>query len=88
VLLLGRPKAAILYALFAIMVPVWLGAAVVLHHLPTLSLIAILPSIILLPKPLAWAFKQPKQPVPIPALGANVVWNLSTNTVLALTLFV
>lgn len=88
VLLLGRPKAAILYALFAILVPVSLIASVALDYLPTMSLVAILPSLILLPKPLGWAFKGPKQPVPIPALGANVVWNLSTNVVLALTLFV
>ncbi len=87
VLLLGRPKAAILYALFAILVPVSLIAAVALDYLPTLSLVAMLPSLILLPKPLGWAFKRPKQPVPIPALGANVIWNLSTNFVLALTLF-
>lgn len=88
VLLLGRPKAAVFYALFAILVPVSLIATVALDYLPTLALVAILPSLILLPKPLAWAFKQPRQPVPIPALGANVIWNLSTNVVLALTLFV
>ena len=68
--------------------PVSLIAAVALDYLPTLSLVAILPSLILLPKPLGWAFKQPLEPVPIPALGANVIWNLSTNVVLALTLFV
>jgi 1,4-dihydroxy-2-naphthoate octaprenyltransferase len=87
VLLLGRPKAALLYALFAILVPVSLIVAVALDYLPTLSLVAMLPSLILLPKPLGWAFRQPREPVPIPALGANVIWNLSTNTVLALTLF-
>jgi len=26
------------------------------------------------------------QPVPIPAMGANVTWNLATNTVLAIAL--
>jgi 1,4-dihydroxy-2-naphthoate octaprenyltransferase len=88
VLLLGRPKAAMLYALFGILVPVSLIVAVALDYLPMLSLIAMLPSLILLPKPLSWAFRQPRDPVPIPALGANVIWNLSTNVVLALTLFV
>ncbi|NIN70392.1 MAG: prenyltransferase [Gemmatimonadetes bacterium] len=87
VLLLGRPKAAVLYASFAILVPVSLIAAVALDYLPTLALAAIVPSLILLPKPLGWAFKKPRQPVPIPALGANVIWNLSTNTLLALALF-
>jgi 1,4-dihydroxy-2-naphthoate octaprenyltransferase len=88
VLLLGRPKAAVLYALFAILVPVWLIAAVSFAQLPKLSLVAALPSLILLPKPLGWAFKRSHAAVPIPALGANVIWNLSTNAVLALTLFV
>jgi 1,4-dihydroxy-2-naphthoate octaprenyltransferase len=88
VLLLGRPKAAILYALFAILVPVWLLAAVSLAFLPKLALAAILPSLILLPKPLGWAFKRSQDPVPVPALGANVIWNLATNLVLGLMLFV
>jgi len=35
---------------------------------------------------LRWAFTRPEDPVPIPALGANVPWNLATNTVLAAAL--
>ncbi len=42
----------------------------------------------LLAKPLAWAFDDTREPVPIPALGANVAWNLATNTVLAAALAV
>ncbi len=88
VLLLGRNKAATLYALCAMLVPVSLVASVGLAHLPTLALAAIVPSLIFLAKPLAWAFKSPQGPVPLPALGANVIWNLTTNAVLAVTLFV
>jgi hypothetical protein len=53
--------------------------------LPTICLAAVLPSL-LLAKPLRWAFGDPWQAVPIPALGANVVWNLATNSVMAAAL--
>jgi hypothetical protein len=33
-----------------------------------------------------WALSDPARPVPIPALGANVIWNLATNSVLAISL--
>ena len=59
--------------------------AVALGALPAFCLAAVLPSLLLV-KPLAWAFARPQEPVPLPALGANVVWNLSTNTVLAAAL--
>jgi hypothetical protein len=49
--------------------------------------VAVLPSL-LLAQPLAWAFGDTRKPVPIPAMGANVVWNLATNTVLAIALAV
>jgi hypothetical protein len=55
--------------------------------LPYLSLIAVLPSLLLV-KPLSWAFSTPSEAVPIPALGANVAWNHATNLVLAGTLIV
>jgi hypothetical protein len=35
-----------------------------------------------------WAISDPAQPVPIPAMAANVIWNLATNTVLAIALIV
>ena len=50
-----------------------------------LCLAAVVPSV-LLAKPLVWAVSDPARPVPIPALGANVIWNLATNTVLGITL--
>ncbi len=87
VLLLGRQKAAWVYALCAFAVPVTLIAAVYHHHLPTWALIAIAPSLLFLGKPLRWALTAAQDPVPIPALGSNVIWNLSTNSVLAIALF-
>ena len=56
-----------------------------LGALPVHALAATLPSL-LLAKPLAWALGDTREPVPVPALGANVAWNLATNTVLALAL--
>lgn len=85
VLLLGRGPAALVYAAAAILTPVSIVTAVALGHLPLPALAAILPSA-LLARPLAWAFRDAHQPVPLPALGLNVAWNLATNTVLALAL--
>jgi hypothetical protein len=45
----------------------------------------VLPSALLV-KPLAWAFRDSRLAVPLPAMAANVVWNLATNAVLALAL--
>ena len=56
-----------------------------LGALPRLALLALVPSL-MLAKPLAWALARPQEAVPLPALGANVIWNLSTNTLVALTL--
>ena len=58
-------------------------AGVVLGALPVWVLLGALPSL-LLAKPLAWCFGDTSQPVPIPALGSNVIWNLATNTLLAI----
>lgn len=87
VILLGRKNAARIYILVGLATPVALIAAVVLGVLPALCLIAALPSL-LLAKPLQWAVSDASKPVPIAALGANVVWNLATNTLVALTLVV
>ena len=59
--------------------------AVGLGVLPGLALLATLPSL-LLAKPVSWALASPQAPVPLPALAANVIWNLATNAVLALAL--
>jgi 1,4-dihydroxy-2-naphthoate octaprenyltransferase len=85
VILLGRRTAAGLYAVMALLAPASILVAVALGALPPVALAAVLPSL-LLAKPLGWAGARPREPVPIPALGANVVWNLGTNTVLALSL--
>jgi 1,4-dihydroxy-2-naphthoate octaprenyltransferase len=87
VLLFGRRAAAALYALAALLVPASLVLAVALGALPWLALVAALPSL-MLAKPLGWAFTRPQEPVPVPALGANVAWNLATNSVLAAALVV
>jgi len=87
VLMLGRKGAALVYATAALLTPVSIVVAVVLRALPVHALAATLPSL-LLAKPLLWAFGDTREPVPVPALGANVVWNLATNAVLALALAV
>ena len=85
VLLLGRKGGALVYAAAALLAPASIVAATALGALPFAALAAVLPSLLLL-QPLAWAFGDTQQPVPLPALGKNVVWNLATNAVLALAL--
>jgi len=85
VIQLGRPRAAIVYAIAGLLTPASIVLSVVLNSLPLFALVALLPSILLV-KPLQWAFKSPNEDVPIPALGANVAWNLLTNLLLAVGL--
>jgi 1,4-dihydroxy-2-naphthoate octaprenyltransferase len=85
VILLGRRAAAWTYAIAGIATPLAIIGGVFLQVLPSLCLIAVLPSWLLI-KPLRWALTEPCSPVPIPALGANVVWNLATNSMMALAL--
>ena len=85
VLMLGRKGAALVYAGAAALAPLAIVAAVGLKAFPPVALVAVVPSL-LLAKPLLWAFGDAREPVPIPALGANVAWNLATNSVLALAL--
>jgi len=87
VLMLGRRGAALVYAAAAFATPAAIVVAVLLGALPEHALAATLPSLFLA-KPLRWAFGDTREPVPIPALGANVVWNLATNAVLAIALAV
>jgi 1,4-dihydroxy-2-naphthoate octaprenyltransferase len=87
VLLLGRRPAALVYAVAAIATPVFIAGSVVIGWLPALALLGALPSLLLL-KPLQWAIGDADQPVPISALGANVAWNLATNTLIAVGLVV
>lgn len=87
VLMLGRKAAAMVYAVAALGVPAWIAGCYLYGLFPAWALAAALPSL-LLAKPLAWAFGDTAEPVPIPALGANVVWNLATNTVLGVALLI
>jgi len=83
--LLGRAGAARAYVILGWAVPVCLVVAVAWGALPAITLLACLPSLALI-APTRWALTSPLEPVPLPALGANVVWNLATNTVLAICL--
>jgi 1,4-dihydroxy-2-naphthoate octaprenyltransferase len=85
VLLLGRKGAALTYAGAAALTPLAIVAAVALKALPPAALVAVVPSLLLL-KPLAWAFGDTREPVPVAGLAANVAWNLATNAVLAYAL--
>jgi 1,4-dihydroxy-2-naphthoate octaprenyltransferase len=87
VLILGRRRAALVYAVAAILTPVAIVLGVLVGSLPPQALAAAVPSLVLA-KPLAWAFGDTTKPVPVPALGANVVWNLATNAALAAALLV
>jgi 1,4-dihydroxy-2-naphthoate octaprenyltransferase len=88
VLMLGRRGAALVYVAAALAAPAAIVVAVVLlRALPVPALAATLPSLLLV-KPLRWALGDAREPVPVPALGANVAWNLATNSVLALALAV
>jgi len=86
VLLLGRRRAAGVWAVAALVVPLSVAGSVAAGWLPPLALLAALPSLALA-VPLRWALGRPDENVPIPALAANVAWNLLTNSVLAATLF-
>jgi len=58
---------------------------VVAGTFPVWALAGAAPSL-LLAKPLKWAFGDTTADVPIPAMGANVTWNLATNTLLGIGL--
>ncbi len=85
VLILGRRRAAAAYVAAAVAAPSALIVAVATGALPPIALVAALPSILLV-RPLRWAVREPEDDVPLPALGANVIWNLATNAVLGLAL--
>jgi len=86
-LLFGRKSAGRIYVLAGIGVPVSLGISVLMGFLPTIALSAVLPSLFFL-RPAVAVIRNPESDPPIPALAANVSWNLVTNTMIALALFV
>ncbi len=85
VILLGRRRAALIYAAAGLLTPLSILVAVAVRALPSASLAAVVPSLFLA-RPLRWAFRNPEKPVPIPAMSANVIWNLLTNAFLAVSL--
>ncbi len=87
VLLFGRRPAAVIYTVAACAVPIVIVAAVAVAVLPPLALVAVAPSALLV-LPLRWAMTAAEAEVPVPALAANVAWNLATNTFLAVALAV
>lgn len=87
VLLLGRKGAAGVYAGAALLVPAWILGSVAFGPFPPWALLGALPSVLLV-KPVGWALLSPADEVPIPAMGANVVWNLATNALLGVGLLV
>ena len=82
VLLLGRRPAGWVYALSVAATPLSLLAAVVVGALPALALLGALPTWFAIPA-VRWAVAKPAEPIPIPALAGNVIWNLSTNLAVA-----
>lgn len=82
VLLLGRRGAAWAYAGAVIATPLSVAGAVALGAFPPLALIGVLPTWFAIPAT-RWAMTRPHEPVPIPAMAGNVIWNLTTNLALA-----
>ncbi len=87
VILLGARGAARVFFAAGIGVPISLAVSVFLGWLPPLCLLAALPTLLLVPA-LRWSLDRPEEHPPIPAMGGNVAWNLSTHAVLAITLVV
>jgi len=82
VLLLGRSRAALVYVAAAVAAPAAILVAVLAKGLPPLALVGCLPFWFAVPA-VRWAAAQPNEPVPIPAMAGNVIWNLATNALLA-----
>ncbi len=87
VVLFGRNGAAAIYVAAALATPAAIGVAVAVRALPPAALLAVVPSLLLV-APLRWALRRPRQPVPVPALAANVAWNLATNAMLAVSFMI
>ena len=82
VLLLGRRRAALVYAAAGIATPLAIAAAALVGWLPPPALVGILPIWFAMPA-VRWALSRPGEPVPIPAMAGNVIWNLATNSLVA-----
>ena len=87
VLLLGRPLAARVWAACALLVLGTICTGVGLGVFPALALVSVLPLAALGPA-FRWALRDPAGAVPHPALAGNVAWNLATNILLGVALWV
>ena len=85
VLALGPTLAALVWAVAALLVPATILGAILLGILPGWAALGMLPSVLLV-RPLRWALAGAPGEIPIPALAANVTWNLATHALLALGL--
>jgi 1,4-dihydroxy-2-naphthoate octaprenyltransferase len=81
----GRRRAAWLYVLAGLAVPLSIAGFVFGGVLPPLALLGTIPSA-LLARPFRWALARPTASVPVAALRDNVVWMLATNVALAVGL--
>jgi 1,4-dihydroxy-2-naphthoate octaprenyltransferase len=86
VLVFGRKGAALIFASAAIATPFSVLVAVVAGALPGWALVAALVGAWFVRPAVQWAFTRSDEPVPIPAMAGNVIWNLSTNTLIAIAL--
>jgi 1,4-dihydroxy-2-naphthoate octaprenyltransferase len=85
VILFGKKKAARFYVAAALVTPLSILAGVTFGFLPGVCVVGVLPSLFLI-STMRWALGEPERPVPLLALRANVLWNLSTNLTLAAVL--
>jgi 1,4-dihydroxy-2-naphthoate octaprenyltransferase len=86
VLMFGRKGAALIFAVAAIATPLSVLAAVIVGVLPGWVLVATLVGAWFVRPAVQWALTRPEEPVPIPAMAGNVIWNLATNTLIAVAL--
>ncbi len=85
ILLFGRRAAAWIYTAAVAAVPVSILAAVALGALPAWALLAIVPTWFARGA-VRWALTRPGDPVPLPAMAGNVIWNHATLATLAIVL--
>jgi 1,4-dihydroxy-2-naphthoate octaprenyltransferase len=85
ILLFGRRAAAGIYTAAVAAVPVSILAAVGLGALPAWAIAAIAPTW-LARGAVRWAVTRPDEPVPLPAMAGNVIWNHATLLTLAAVL--
>jgi 1,4-dihydroxy-2-naphthoate octaprenyltransferase len=85
VLMLGRRRAAFVYIAAAVATPLAIVVAVLVEGIPPLALLGCLPFWFAVPA-IRWAVSRPQEPVPMPALAGNVIWNLATNALIAVGL--